>query len=94
LLAGLTMLAVAAVRNTKFKLAGAATHTRLARVFVDRCIEQLLRGELDTATAAMSKWWVTDMQQKVIDECQGDGGWGLGDSRTRAIMVRCKTHGS
>jgi len=68
---------VANFQNTKFKLAEAATHTRVARVFVDRCIELLLKGELDTETAAMAKWWVTDMQQKVIDECQQlFGGYG------------------
>jgi acyl-CoA dehydrogenase len=68
---------VAAFQNTKFKLAEAATHTRIARVFVDRCIELLLKGELDTETAAMAKWWVTDTQQKVIDECQQlFGGYG------------------
>ena len=68
---------VAAFQNTKFKLAEAATHTRVARVFIDRCIEQLVKGELDTETAAMAKWWVTDMQQKVIDECQQlFGGYG------------------
>ncbi len=68
---------VAAFQNTKFKLAEAATHTRVARVFVDRCIELLLKGELDTETAAMAKWWVTDLQQKVIDECQQlFGGYG------------------
>lgn len=68
---------VSAFQNTKFKLAEAATHTRVARVFVDRCIELLLKGELDTETAAMAKWWVTDLQQKVIDECQQlFGGYG------------------
>ena len=61
---------VASFQNTKFKLAECVTHTRVARVFVDRCVELLVRGELDTETAAMAKWWVTDMQQKVIDECQ------------------------
>ena len=68
---------VAAYQNTKFKLAECVTHTRIARVFVDRCIEQLLEGKLDTETAAMAKWWVTDMQQKVLDECQQlFGGYG------------------
>ncbi|MDH4106304.1 MAG: acyl-CoA dehydrogenase family protein [Gammaproteobacteria bacterium] len=68
---------VAAFQNTKFRLAEAATHTRIARVFADRCVEQLLKGELDTETAAMAKWWITDMQQKVIDECQQlFGGYG------------------
>lgn len=64
-------------QNTRFKLAEVATQVRVARVFVDRCIEQLVRGELDTETAAMAKWWITDIQQKVIDECvQLFGGYG------------------
>jgi len=68
---------VAAYQNTRFKLAEAVTHTRVARVFVDRCVEQLVAGTLDTETAAMAKWWITDMQQKVIDECQQlFGGYG------------------
>jgi acyl-CoA dehydrogenase len=69
--------AVAAYQNTRFKLAESATHTRVARVFVDRCIEQLVAGTLDTETAAMAKWWITDTQQKVLDECQQlFGGYG------------------
>jgi len=64
-------------QNTRFKLAEVATQVRVARVFVDRCIEQLVAGELDTETAAMAKWWITDIQQKVIDECvQLFGGYG------------------
>jgi acyl-CoA dehydrogenase len=69
--------AVMSFQNTKFKLAECATHARVARVFVDRCIEELVRGELAPETAAMAKWWVTDMQQQVIDECQQlFGGYG------------------
>jgi acyl-CoA dehydrogenase len=68
---------VASYQNTKFKLAECATHARVARVFIDHCIQQLVKGELDTETAAMAKWWITDMQQKVIDECQQlFGGYG------------------
>jgi acyl-CoA dehydrogenase len=68
---------VGAYQNTRFKLAEAATLARVARVFVDRCIEQLVAGTLDTETAAMAKWWVTDTQQKVIDDCQQlFGGYG------------------
>ena len=53
-----------------------ATHAS-ARVFIDHCIQLLVDGKLDTETAAMVKWWVTDMQQKVIDECQQFfGGYG------------------
>jgi acyl-CoA dehydrogenase len=69
--------AVAEFQNTRFRLAEAATYTRVARTFIDRCIEQLVADELDTETAAMAKWWITDMQQKVLDECvQLHGGYG------------------
>jgi len=68
---------IAEFQNTRFKLAEIATHVHVARVFVDRCIERIVRGELDTETAAMAKWWITDSQQKVIDECvQLHGGYG------------------
>jgi acyl-CoA dehydrogenase len=65
------------MQHIRFKLAECATVTRVARVFVDDCIVKLLRGELDTATASMAKYWVTDMQQQVIDDCvQLHGGYG------------------
>ncbi len=70
--------AIAEFQNTRFKLAEVVTITRVARTFVDSCVEQLVKGELDTETAAMAKWWVTDMQQKVMDECvQLHGGYGF-----------------
>ena len=68
---------IASFQNTKFKLAEAVTITRVARIFLDDCIGKLVRGELDPETAAMAKWWITDMQQRVIDECQQlHGGYG------------------
>jgi len=68
---------IANFQNTRFKLAEVATQVHVARVFVDSCIERLVKGELDTETAAMAKWWITDIQQKVIDECvQLFGGYG------------------
>ena len=68
---------IANYQNTKFKLAEAATVTRVARTFLDQCIARLVDGTLDAETAAMAKWWITDMQQKVIDDCQQlHGGYG------------------
>ncbi|MGB8327856.1 MAG: acyl-CoA dehydrogenase family protein [Steroidobacteraceae bacterium] len=68
---------LASMQYIRFKLAEVATLTRVARTFVDRCIEQVVQGTLDTETASMAKWWVTDMQQQVIDEClQLHGGYG------------------
>jgi acyl-CoA dehydrogenase len=68
---------IAEFQNTKFKLAEVATKTRVARVFVDDCIRRIVDGTLDTVTASMAKYWVTDMQQDVLDECvQLHGGYG------------------
>jgi acyl-CoA dehydrogenase len=68
---------IAEFQNTKFKLAEIATKTRIARVFVDDCIAKIVNGTLDTVTASMAKYWVTDMQQDVLDECvQLHGGYG------------------
>ncbi len=65
------------MQNIRFKLAEVATITRIARVFIDDCIVKLLAGKLDTATASMAKYWITDMQQQVLDECvQMHGGYG------------------
>ena len=64
-------------QNTRFTLAEALTEVQIARVFVDRCIELHLSGELDTATASMAKYWCTDLQCKVLDAClQLHGGYG------------------
>jgi acyl-CoA dehydrogenase len=68
---------IAEFQNTRFKLAEVATIARIARTFVDRCIEDIVNGRLDTTTASMAKWWTTDMLQQVLDECvQLHGGYG------------------
>jgi alkylation response protein AidB-like acyl-CoA dehydrogenase len=64
-------------QNTKFTLAEGATATRVARVFLDNCVDLHLKGELDTTTAAMAKWWLTEQQVTLIDACvQLHGGYG------------------
>ena len=70
--------AVAAFQNTRFTLAELQTQVQVARVFVDRCIELLMAQRLDTATASMAKYWTSDLECKVIDEClQLHGGYGF-----------------
>jgi acyl-CoA dehydrogenase len=69
--------AIAEFQNTKFKLAELATKTRVARVFVDDLVAKVVDGTLDTVTASMAKYWVSDTQQEVLDECvQLHGGYG------------------
>ncbi len=64
-------------QNTRFKLAELKTEVQIGRVFVDRCIELILEDKLDPATASMAKYWCSDLQFKVLDECvQLHGGYG------------------
>jgi acyl-CoA dehydrogenase len=64
-------------QNTRFKLAECKTETQIGRVFLDHCIENLMAGKLDATTAAMAKYWLTDAQFRIIDECvQLYGGYG------------------
>jgi acyl-CoA dehydrogenase len=68
---------VSSFQHTRFKLAELATEAQVARVFVDKCIELLLEKKLDTTTASMCKYWVTDLECRVMDECvQLHGGYG------------------
>ncbi len=69
--------AVAAFQNTRYKLAELQTEVQVARVFVDKCCELVNVDKLDTATASMAKYWCSDLQCKVMDECvQLFGGYG------------------
>jgi acyl-CoA dehydrogenase len=69
--------AVASYQNTRYTLAELQTEVQVARVFVDKCCELVVKGELDTATASMAKYWCSDLQCKVMDECvQLHGGYG------------------
>jgi alkylation response protein AidB-like acyl-CoA dehydrogenase len=68
---------VGAFQHTRYTLAELQTQVQVARVFVDKCLELMLRGELDTATASMAKYWTSDLQCRVMDECvQLHGGYG------------------
>jgi acyl-CoA dehydrogenase len=65
------------MQNTRFVLAECATLAHAGRVFVDSCIDRHLSGELDTPTASMAKWWLTELQCQVTDRClQLFGGYG------------------
>jgi acyl-CoA dehydrogenase len=64
-------------QNTRFKLAQCKTEVHIGRVFLDNCIGRLIAGQLDAVTAAMAKYWLTECQCRVIDEClQLHGGYG------------------
>jgi alkylation response protein AidB-like acyl-CoA dehydrogenase len=64
-------------QHTRFKVAEMATEVELGRTFVDRCIEELVAGELSAERASMAKWWTSEMLGRVADDCvQLHGGYG------------------
>jgi len=81
--------AVMDFQNTQFVLAECKTEATVARVFVNHCIEQHLKGKLDAATASMAKYWVTDLENSIIDRClQFFGGFGYMAEYPIARMYR------
>jgi acyl-CoA dehydrogenase len=76
-------------QNTQFVLAECKTEATIARVFVNDCIEKHLKGKLDASTASMAKYWVTDLENKIIDRClQLYGGFGYMAEYPIARMYR------
>ena len=68
---------VADFQANRFYLAELATEIEVAQTFVDRCIAAESDRDLDDVTAAMAKWWVTELQQRVVQRCvQLHGGYG------------------
>jgi acyl-CoA dehydrogenase len=81
--------AVIDFQNTQFVLAECKTEATVARVFVNHCIGQHLDGKLDAATASMAKYWVTDLEGKIVDRClQLFGGYGFMNEYPIARMYK------
>jgi alkylation response protein AidB-like acyl-CoA dehydrogenase len=69
---------IGSFQNTRFKMAEFKTEVDIAQVFIDAQVEALNRGELTAEDAAESKWWCTEMQQRVTSGClQLFGGYGF-----------------
>ncbi|MDJ0614776.1 MAG: acyl-CoA dehydrogenase family protein [Rhizobiaceae bacterium] len=76
-------------QNTQFKLAELKSEATMAKAFVNHCVDQHLQGKLDTATASMAKYLLSDLQGKVMDEClQLFGGYGYMNEYPIARMFR------
>lgn len=76
-------------QNTQFRLAECKTEATVARVFIDRLIGLHLEGKLDAATASMAKYWVSELENKIVDTClQLFGGYGYMNEYPIARMFR------
>ena len=80
---------IAEYQNTQFELAECKTEATIGKVFVDYCINEHLNGNLTTEMASMAKYWLTDLQSKIIDRClQLHGGYGFMNEYPIARMYR------
>jgi len=86
------------LQSVRFKLAECRTEAQIGRVFLDKCIEDFIAGKLDSSTAAMAKYWLTECEGRILDACvQLHGGYGYmteypiarmwADSRVRRIYA-------
>jgi alkylation response protein AidB-like acyl-CoA dehydrogenase len=56
-------------QHNRFKLAEMKPEVQIGRVFLDRCIELHLKGKLDVEAAAMRKYWLSELECRVVDQC-------------------------
>ncbi len=87
---------------TRHKLAEMKTEAVVGRVFADHCLALFQAGRLDPGTASMAKYWLTDLQNKIVDAgVQLHGGfgymWEYPICKVRGgclLFSRAGTHGS
>ena len=64
-------------QNSRFKLAEMKTEAEIGRIYIDDCIKKLNEKKLTAEQGAMAKWWASDLQVRVADQClQLHGGYG------------------
>lgn len=64
-------------QNTRFKLAEVQADYLAVKALCDSAVEAMIEGKLTAPQASLIKYWVTEKQCKVMDEClQLFGGYG------------------
>ncbi|MEE9372306.1 MAG: acyl-CoA dehydrogenase family protein [Saprospiraceae bacterium] len=83
---------IGSFQNSKFKLAEMRTEITIARTFVDQCILELNAKKLSPEKAAMAKYWTTELQIKVVNQClQLHGGYGyMNEFPIAKMYVDCR----
>jgi len=64
-------------QHNRFLIAEMATEARVARAFLNECLEKHLEGKLTAVDASMAKWYATELQNKLVNQgVQLHGGYG------------------
>lgn len=76
-------------QNTRFKLAEAKSEIEIFAAFVDQLVQELEAGILKPERAAIAKWWGSEMQCRIVDNClQLHGGYGYMNEYRIAELYR------
>lgn len=68
---------IGSFQNSRFVLAQIKSEVEIGQAFIDQCVVALNAGELTAEDAATAKWWCTELQGRVVDQCvQLHGGYG------------------
>ena len=68
---------IGSFQANRFSMAEMKTKLDIAQVYLDRCIEDLIAGELTAEDAAQAKLWNTETEWEILDRClQLHGGYG------------------
>jgi alkylation response protein AidB-like acyl-CoA dehydrogenase len=65
------------LQANRFSMAEMKIKLDIAQIYLDRCIEDLVAGELSAEEAAAAKMWITETEWEILDRClQLHGGYG------------------
>ena len=68
---------IGSFQHNRFVLAEMATEIEIARHYVETSVLEHNAGRYTVQDAAMAKWWTTELQKRVVDQCvQLHGGYG------------------
>ena len=69
---------IGSFQHNRFVLAEMATEIEIARHYVAKSVLEHNAGRYTVQDAAMAKWWTTELQKRVVDQCvQLHGGYGF-----------------
>lgn len=68
---------IGSFQANRFSIAEMATEIRVGRAYIDQCLVSENTGQLTAAEAAGAKFWATELEWRVVDQClQLHGGYG------------------
>lgn len=68
---------IGSFQHNRFVLAEMATEIEIAETYLEKAVLEHNAGRFTAQDAAMAKWWTTELQKRVVDQCvQLHGGYG------------------